>query len=311
MALVATGARALCSGRPGWRARPSRLPLGRRGAHRLRGAAERRAVAPTRSSPRPTAPSLAALLRRPRPDPPLRGRDDAPCRSTSAAAARTPARRARGAGRVLAVGRRRARWSRSPTRSTAARRRSAATEAAGADCSGERAGNLYLQYWFYYPGSATGRGEHAAEAARSGRRARRSGRPTLPPGRLGELQVRIGPDGRASRAPAPTSGYGYELGGVDPDPRPRAAHRAGGAVVLRRRAPVVNGWGPDLGTLYVSGGSHAGSARVDRDVGRATTGHRLRLVPLRAIAQHDGTAFAVTPPWRKGVSRTRSTPGPD
>ncbi|MGH2957296.1 MAG: hypothetical protein ACRDL6_09910 [Solirubrobacterales bacterium] len=34
----------------------------------------------------------------------------------------------------------------------------AAGEAAGADCSGPRAGNLYLQYWFYYPGSATAEG---------------------------------------------------------------------------------------------------------------------------------------------------------
>lgn len=30
--------------------------------------------------------------------------------------------------------------------------------ASGADCSGERAGNLYLQYWLYYPGSATAEG---------------------------------------------------------------------------------------------------------------------------------------------------------
>jgi hypothetical protein len=29
---------------------------------------------------------------------------------------------------------------------------------AGADCSGRRRGNLYLQYWFYYPGSATAEG---------------------------------------------------------------------------------------------------------------------------------------------------------
>lgn len=32
------------------------------------------------------------------------------------------------------------------------------TEAAGADCSGERAGNLYVQYWTYYADSATLRG---------------------------------------------------------------------------------------------------------------------------------------------------------
>src|SRR6187402_1781256 len=32
------------------------------------------------------------------------------------------------------------------------------SEAAGADCSGERAGNLYVQYWTYYADSATLRG---------------------------------------------------------------------------------------------------------------------------------------------------------
>ena len=29
---------------------------------------------------------------------------------------------------------------------------------AGADCSGDRAGNLYIQYWTYYADSATLRG---------------------------------------------------------------------------------------------------------------------------------------------------------
>jgi hypothetical protein len=33
------------------------------------------------------------------------------------------------------------------------------TERSGADCSGDRSGNLYLQYWFYYAGSATAEGE--------------------------------------------------------------------------------------------------------------------------------------------------------
>jgi hypothetical protein len=32
------------------------------------------------------------------------------------------------------------------------------TERLGGDCSGNRAGNLYLQYWFYYAGSATAEG---------------------------------------------------------------------------------------------------------------------------------------------------------
>src|SRR5262245_18213861 len=40
----------------------------------------------------------------------------------------------------------------------------ARAEAAGADCSGERAGNLYLQYWTYYADSATLRGVPIAGA---------------------------------------------------------------------------------------------------------------------------------------------------
>jgi hypothetical protein len=32
------------------------------------------------------------------------------------------------------------------------------TERSGDECSGPRAGNLYLQYWFYYAGSATAEG---------------------------------------------------------------------------------------------------------------------------------------------------------
>ena len=32
------------------------------------------------------------------------------------------------------------------------------TERSGAECSGDRSGTLYLQYWFYYAGSATAEG---------------------------------------------------------------------------------------------------------------------------------------------------------
>jgi hypothetical protein len=37
---------------------------------------------------------------------------------------------------------------------------------AGANCSGTRIGNLYLQYWFYYAGSATAEGRVIDEAIR-------------------------------------------------------------------------------------------------------------------------------------------------
>ena len=107
--------------------------------------------------------------------------------------------------------------------------------------------------------------------------------------------------GDASLAQARTAATAYQVAASTLVPGFRLRTAPGGPLLVERRAPVVNGWGPDMGTLYVAGGSHAGNARVDRDVGRETRAHRLRLVPLRAIAQHDGTAFAVTPPWRKRV----------
>jgi hypothetical protein len=174
----------------------------------------------------------------------------------------------------------------------------ATTEASGADCSGARAGNLYLQYFFYYPGSATAEGSTPLKGPiRKGSAA--LGKPTYHRDDWESYSVRIGPAGRFARASS-HHGYSYELGGGGPIPGYRLARTTDG-VTLRRKPTVVNGWGPDLDTLYVSGGSHAGNARVNHPVGRATKGHRLRLIPLSRIALHDQTTFAITPPWRKRV----------
>ena len=86
----------------------------------------------------------------------------------------------------------------------------AATEAAGADCSGQRAGNLYLQYWFYYPGSAT------AEGSTFLKRPIRTvssklGHSTHHPDDWEAYMVRIGPAGRFARASS-HHGYSYEIG---------------------------------------------------------------------------------------------------
>ena len=176
--------------------------------------------------------------------------------------------------------------------------RAAAAEAAGADCSGNRRGNLYLQYWFYYPGSATAEGSTPLKYPI--RRASAAvGKPSYHRDDWESFQVRVGPRGRFARASS-HHGYSYELGSdrLIPGFRLDSSRRR---LAVVRRPRVENGWGPDVGTLYVSGGSHAGNARVYKAVARTTKDHRLRLVPLRRIAATDTTDFAVTPPWRKRV----------
>lgn len=186
--------------------------------------------------------------------------------------------------------------------------RAARGERAGADCSGSRRGNLYLQYWFYYPGSATAEGSTPLKPAIR-RVSTALGKPSYHPDDWESYQVRIGPRGSFARASSHKR-YSYELGpdrlipGFLIDASGRRARFA-------RRPRVENGWGPEVGTLYVSGGSHAGSARVYKRVARATKDHRLRLIPLRRIATSDRTGFAVTPPWLKRVFRDPEDAGTD
>lgn len=183
-----------------------------------------------------------------------------------------------------------------------------ATVRSGADCSGERAGNLYLQYWFYYPGSATAEGSTPLKAPiRSVSSA--LGRPSFHPDDWEAYQVRIGPAGRFARASS-HKGYSYRLGGRGLIPGHQLLVREG-KIELRRRPEVVNGWGPELGTLYVSGGSHAGNAGEDLTAPRSTKDHRLRLIPLREIALRTRHRFAVTPPWEKRVYRDPEYEGTD
>jgi hypothetical protein len=157
--------------------------------------------------------------------------------------------------------------------------RTAASRAAAAgrgyDCSGGRAGNLYLQYWLYYQDSTSLRDL---------------------PGGIGHheddwegYQVRVGASGTESRA---TSHHGYSY--------------SGGVGSWLSDAGLVDrsAWGSSTGHLYVSGGSHAGRVVVDSAPGRWTPPHHLVLIPLETLdAGARRTRFAVDPPWRKPVYR--------
>jgi hypothetical protein len=155
------------------------------------------------------------------------------------------------------------------------------TETAGADCSGDRRGNLYLQYWLYYPGSATAEGSTPLKGPIRTVSAK-LGHSTYHPDDWESYTVRIGPAGRFARA---------------------SSHRGYG-----------DGWEPDSGAYYISGGSHAGRTGkrrvswlrpkfVDRygTGSRTTKDHRLKLIPIETLAGRDSASFAVSPPWRKRV----------
>ena len=207
-------------------------------------------------------------------------------------------------------------------------------ETAGADCSGGRAGNVYIVFWSYFTGSATGEGRLFPRQIRTV--SKKLGVPTYHRDDFEQFAVRL--DGRQLD----------ELGrlghGADPvraRSRPRAvarvsshkgfAYAAGdpGRLIHDSRADRT-AWGPDLGRYGIYGGSHAGYiqardsfirsqlnrpavlrkgmkvlARLGLGPGgrvtyRYTPARDVRLVPLEFLAGKSGDwRFEVTPPWEK------------
>jgi hypothetical protein len=158
---------------------------------------------------------------------------------------------------------------------------------AGAECSGDRAGNLYIQYWTYYADSATLRGVPIAGAR------------GYHPDDWESVQFRIGPDGQIAQRASSHNGYNNAKSVAN---TPSDA----GIGPLRDLAEAVGarpsgGWGPPSGLLFVSGGSHAGNVEAFQAIDRLTPGDRVHLVPLEPIAAGSGAEFAISPPWRKRV----------
>jgi hypothetical protein len=153
------------------------------------------------------------------------------------------------------------------------------SETPNADCAGQAAGNLYLQFWLYYPGSATGEGSTPLRGAIR-ELSSALGKPTYHPDDWESVQFRIGADGDADVRASSHHGYGP-------------------------------GWVPASGAAYrVAGGSHAGTVQP-AGFSRITSPRRLRLIALEPIAAGERARFAVTPPWRKRVWRDPEYEGTD
>ena len=166
------------------------------------------------------------------------------------------------------------------------------SDAGGTGCGGAAAGNLYVQYWAYYPESATFRGVPVL-ADRGWH-----------PHDWESVQFRIGPDGTVSQRASSHSGYVHERSVLNwpTDAGLAGPERALEAAGLRERG----GWGPTTGRWFVAGGSHAGAISADSGRHPVTVGrNRIRLVPLERIRSGPLARAArfdpITPPWRKRV----------
>lgn len=167
------------------------------------------------------------------------------------------------------------------------------TEAAGARCSGSRAGDLYLQYWLYYADSATLRSIIGAAGYHHDD--------------WESVQFRIRPDGSVDERASSHDGYNHDQSvvnwGSDAGIGPlRDIVEAAG---LRPE----NGWGPETHILLISGGSHAGNVDGIPRIERMTPRNRVHLIPLEPIAATSDARFTIHPPWRKKVWRDPEAEG--
>ena len=173
----------------------------------------------------------------------------------------------------------------------------AVTSPAGApepECGSGRRGSVFVQYWAYYPDSASLRGAPLLEREGYHRNDWES------------VQVRIAADGTVSQRASSHAGYNHTRSPANWGSDLGWGFVREAAERLGLREP--GGWGESTGRLLVAGGSHAGN--VDDPAGRGdypgrTPADRVRLVPLETTRSGPLSRPArfdpITPPWRKKV----------
>ena len=145
----------------------------------------------------------------------------------------------------------------------------------GYECTGERAGRVYLQYWLYYPGSQTSRQLY--------------GESGFHPDDFESFQVRIGRDGKVEERASSHHGYNGASGDAVNDTGWFGAKAA---------------WTDSTGRYLISGGSHAGRVGRGARPARWTAPGAIRLIPIESLVAEAGRwRFEVSPPWAKAVYR--------
>lgn len=158
----------------------------------------------------------------------------------------------------------------------------------------QRDGSTYVQYWAYYPESASLRGAPVLEEK------------GYHPHDWESVQVRVGPDGTISQRASSHAGYNHGRSATNwgSDMGWGFLTDATEAVGLREEG----GWGEPTGRYLIAGGSHAGN--VDGDLGSDeypsyTPASLVRLVPLESVKDGPLARPArfdpITPPWEKEV----------
>lgn len=167
-------------------------------------------------------------------------------------------------------------------------------DGANPDCEGEKAGGIYVQYWAYYPESASLRGAPVLEE--EGYHAHD----------WESTQVRVSADGTVSQRASSHAGYNHSRGSANwgSDMGWGFLTDATEAVGLRKEG----GWGEATGRYLIAGGSHAGNVDGELGGGRYpshTPASRIRLVPLETVRNLPLARAArfdpIAPPWEKRV----------
>ncbi len=163
------------------------------------------------------------------------------------------------------------------------------------DCSGSREGRVYIQYWAYYPESASLRGPSRV-LARKG----------YHPHDWESVQVRVNPNGLADQRASSHQGHNYTRS-------PYNWTSDMGLTPLRKVNEFLGsrprgGWGEATGDYLIAGGSHAGNVEDDHADEKAyypgrTPANRVRLIPVESIRGDSLSRAAdfdpIAPPWEK------------